>query len=112
MAPTLHTLCDHPFVAVPICLATAQGNAEITEGIAPTITAAAGMSGNNQPMVTVPVVMGGGNPQAVDFYNGQITGGKTMTLCAGRNDPHKVPCALIPYTLKIRSGCDGGGREP
>jgi len=35
-----------------------------------------------------------------------------MTLCAGRNDPHKVPCALIPYTLKIRSGCDGGGREP
>jgi len=59
MAPTLHTLCDHPFVAVPICLATAQGNAEITEGIAPTITAAAGMSGNNQPMVTVPVVMGG-----------------------------------------------------
>lgn len=35
-----------------------------------------------------------------------------MTLCAGRNDPHKVPCALIPYTLKIRGGCDGGGREP
>lgn len=32
-----------------------------------------------------------------------------MTLTAAKNDPHHVPCSLIPYTLKIRGGCDGGG---
>lgn len=36
----------------PICVATQQGGAEITEnGVCPTITAAAGMSGNNQPWI-------------------------------------------------------------
>lgn len=36
----------------PICMATQQGGAEIrTDDKAPTITAAAGMSGNNQPVV-------------------------------------------------------------
>ena len=35
----------------PIILATQQGGAEIGEGICPTITAAAGMSGNNQPVL-------------------------------------------------------------
>lgn len=34
-----------------LCMATAQSNAEIGENICPTITAAAGMSGNNQPIV-------------------------------------------------------------
>ena len=35
----------------PLVLATQQGGAEIGEGICPTITAAAGMSGNNQPVL-------------------------------------------------------------
>ena len=40
----------------PIAVATQQGGAEITEnGICPTITAAAGMSGNNQPWICKPV---------------------------------------------------------
>ena len=34
-----------------ICMATQQGGAEIAENLCPTITAAAGMSGNNQPVV-------------------------------------------------------------
>lgn len=34
-----------------------------------------------------------------------------MTLTAAKNDPHHIPCSVIPYTLKIRGGCDGGGRE-
>ena len=39
-------------VIQPICMATQQGGAEIrTDDKAPTITAAAGMSGNNQPVV-------------------------------------------------------------
>ncbi len=38
-----------------ICMATQQGGAEITEnGVCPTITAAAGMSGNNQPWICWP----------------------------------------------------------
>lgn len=47
-------------------------------------------------------------PIGVDFYNTQPTGGTTMTLSVARSDPHHIPCALIPYTLKIRSGCAGG----
>ena len=39
-------------VLQPICMATQQGGAEIrTDDKAPTVTAAAGMSGNNQPVV-------------------------------------------------------------
>lgn len=39
-------------VAEPVCMATQQGGAEIrTDDKAPTITAAAGMSGNNQPVI-------------------------------------------------------------
>lgn len=34
-----------------------------------------------------------------------------MTMSSARSDPHHLPCALIPYTLKIRSGCEGGVRE-
>lgn len=52
-----------------VCTATQQGGAEIrTDDKAPTVTAAAGMSGNNQPVVA------------------------------------------LPYTLKIRGGCEGGGK--
>lgn len=47
-------------------------------------------------------------PIGADFYNQAITGGVTMTLAAARPDHHHLPCALIPYTLKIRSGCEGG----
>lgn len=34
-----------------VCMATQQGGAEIAENLCPTITAAAGMSGNNQPVL-------------------------------------------------------------
>ena len=41
-----------PSIMQPIAVATQQGGAEISEnGICPTITAAAGMSGNNQPWI-------------------------------------------------------------
>ena len=46
--------CNQGGIAIvePIAVATQQGGAEITEnGICPTITAAAGMSGNNQPWI-------------------------------------------------------------
>ena len=45
---TLRARMDgHP----PLVLATQQGGAEIGEGVCPAITAAAGMSGNNQPVL-------------------------------------------------------------
>lgn len=49
-------------------------------------------------------------PVGVDFYNNSITGDKTMTLSAARSDTHHIPCTVIPYTLKIRAGCAGGGK--
>lgn len=36
-----------------ICIATQQGGAEIANNLCPTITAAAGMSGNNQPCICI-----------------------------------------------------------
>ena len=49
--------CNQGGIAVvePLCMATQQGGAEIMEDKCPTITAAAGMSGNNQPVVTYSV---------------------------------------------------------
>ena len=41
-------------VVQPLCMATQQGGAEIMEDKCPTITASAGMSGNNQPVVCYP----------------------------------------------------------
>lgn len=146
-------------VPLILCKATPQANAEVCENLAPTLSAAAGMSGNNQPIVTVPAFgfqqnasgrnapliavpvsfgqtayddyepteqavtlkasggnYGGGKRDVdtaigVDFYNCSLTGGQTMTMSSARSDPHHLPCALIPYTLKIRSGCEGGVRE-
>ena len=46
--------CNQGGIAIvePICMATQQGGAEIrTDDKAPTLTAAAGMSGNNQPVI-------------------------------------------------------------
>lgn len=36
-----------------VCMATQQGGAEIAENLCPTLTAAAGMSGNNQPVICI-----------------------------------------------------------
>ena len=55
------------------CMATQQGGAEIrTDDRAPTLTAAAGMSGNNQPVVAIPIndkattsTLGTGNDQTI-----------------------------------------------
>ena len=42
-----------------VCMATQQGGAEITENYCPTITEAAGTSGNNQPIVCMATGQGG-----------------------------------------------------
>ena len=74
-----------PKVMIPIAVATQQGGAEITEnGICPTITAAAGMSGNNQPWIC----------QGVDAYNQVLTGDKAKTLNSAASDADHVPCTV------------------
>ena len=57
-----------------VCVATQQGGAEIAEdGVCPTVTAAAGMSGNNQPWICKPVTYdarGNGDGEIVNTITG------------------------------------------
>ncbi len=84
------------------CLATQQGGAELrTDDGAPTLTAAAGMSGNNQPVVAIPINdkatrwQGGGESRHHDGSGNGLGIGKegdpSPTLTAG--DRHGVMCA-------------------
>ena len=111
---TLNTI-DRPAV---ICMATQQGGAEIrTDDMAPTLTASAGMSGNNQPVLCLNdqggSVMGvtedvsgtqehGHQPLVTVFDPAQIT----SPVNRSRPEPGK-PC----HTLTSRMGT-GGGNVP
>lgn len=83
------------------CMATQQGGAELrTDDRAPTLTAAAGMSGNNQPVVAIPINdkatrwQGGGESRNHDGSGNGLGIGKegdpSPTLTAG--DRHGVMC--------------------
>ena len=61
-----------------IVMATQQGGAEIFKNLCPTITAAAGMSGNNQPVACYSINHQGGNVE-------QIVEDKSGTLTASMN---------------------------
>ena len=92
---------------VPLVLVPCFGQASYDE-YAPTEQAVTlKATGGNYGGGTETLVL---EPIGADFYNQAITGGVTMTLAAARSDHHHLPCALIPYTLKIRSGCEGGGK--
>ena len=90
----------YPCAMQPIAVATQQGGAEITEnGICPTITAAAGMSGNNQPWIC----------QGVDAYNQVLTGDKAKTLNSAASDADHVPCTV--YSVDDLILDDQGGQQ-
>ena len=83
------------------CMATQQGGAELrTDDRSPTLTAAAGMSGNNQPVVAIPINdkatrwQGGGESRNHDGSGNGLGIGKegdpSPTLTAG--DRHGVMC--------------------
>lgn len=92
---------------VPLVLVPCFGQASYDE-YAPTEQAVTlKATGGNYGGGTETLVL---EPIGADFYNQAITGGVMMTLAAARPDHHHLPCALIPYTLKIRSGCEGGGK--
>ena len=47
-----------------------------------------------------------------DVYNFAVSGDKTVTLNAnsGASAAHAGPTVAVPFTLKIRGGCSGGGK--
>lgn len=91
-----------PLVLVP-CFGQASYDEYAPTEQAVTLKATGGNYGGGTEILVL-------EPIGADFYNQAITGGVTMTLAAARPDHHHLPCALIPYTLKIRSGCEGGVR--
>lgn len=124
-------------VLQPICMATQQGGAEIrTDDKAPTITAAAGMSGNNQPVVCYPnmdakgasntgssviaVDQGGGKSGANFYHNLSPTltcthGGEPVVAYSVENHPADSRVDIDEsgkvQTLTSRMGT-GGGNVP
>ena len=89
------------------CLATQQGGAELrTDDRAPTLTAAAGMNGNNQPEVAIPINdkatrwQGGGESRNHDGSGNGLGIGKegdpSPTLTAG--DRHGVMVVALDMT--------------
>lgn len=95
---------EREVVAVPICMATQQGGAEIrTDDKAPTVTAAAGMSGNNQPVDCYPNYV-------LDDQGGQQinvrTDGKSPTLRAEMHG--NVPCVMDAIGFDRYNQCSTG----
>ena len=99
------------------CLATQQGGAELrTDDGAPTLTAAAGMSGNNQPVVAIPINdkatrwQGGGESRNHDGSGNGLGVGKegdpSPTLIAG--DRHGVMC-MTPWDAQSARVYDQDG---
>ena len=91
-----------PLILVPCYGQTSYDNYEPMEQ-AVTLKASGGNYGGGNRDVDYPI--------GVNFYDFALTGGTTMTIMASKNDAQHLPCALIPYTLKIRAGCEGGVRE-
>lgn len=110
-------------VPLIICRATAQGHAESCEDLAPTVTAAAGMSGNNQPIVTVPVSAGFMRNPSGDAGGIGYEEELSPTLLADRPPGVAVPVGFaqksydqyetdtVAPTLKAKGGSYGGGTE-
>lgn len=99
------------------CLATQQGGAELrTDDGAPTLTAAAGMSGNNQPVIAIPINdkatrwQGGGESRNHDGSGNGLGVGKegdpSPTLTAG--DRHGVMC-MTPWDAQSQRVYDEKG---
>ena len=79
--------------------------------IAKTLDCADQSPAKNQGGLLVVQAQSALEPIGADFYNQAITGNVTSTLrAAAQKGVDGTPCVIIPYTLKIRSGCEGGGK--
>ena len=90
----LYCLPKHEPQKYLYCMATQQGGAEIAVDLAPTLTAAAGMSGNNQPVINQAIPI---QDQAISNGSGNglgvgNTGDKMYTLMS--NTQHGVAYSL------------------
>lgn len=104
------------------CLATQQGGAELrTDDRAPTLTAAAGMSGNNQPVVCAGFKLGNSEQARSIGYQEELS--PTLNAECGGNKPAVVAldmthacdvireCGQIVPSLQARMGT-GGNQVP
>lgn len=84
------------------CMATQQGGAELrTDDRAPTLTAAAGMSGNNQPVVCAGFKLGNSEKARSIGYQEELT--PTLNAECGGNKPAVVAPAVA---LDMTHACD------
>lgn len=79
----------------PIVMATQQGGAEIAEGVCPTITASAGMSGNNQPVLF-------DNHGKDCRYNGPLKVAPTVAATYGTGG-NNIPLLSQPLAFSLDS---------
>lgn len=79
----------------PIVMATQQGGAEIAEGVCPTITASAGMSGNNQPVLF-------DNHGKDCRYNGPLKVAPTVAATYGTGG-NNIPLLSQPIAFNLDS---------
>ena len=106
------TLLAHGRSNPPIIMATSQGNAEIGVGYCPTITAAAGMAGNNQPILF-------DNHGPDTRYTGPVEVAQTITSAlgtGGNNTPlavNKEPFCIAGNIVnrKEKNGGNGCGYQ-
>lgn len=84
------------------CMATQQGGAELrTDDCAPTLTAAAGMSGNNQPVVCAGFKLGNSEQARSIGYQEELS--PTLNAECGGNKPAVVAPAVA---LDMTHACD------
>lgn len=83
------------------CMATQQGGAEIAENLSPTITAAAGMSGNNQPVLCVSRTHG------ISVSEGVVQTIQAAAGESGNNQP--MICEPVPIQDQAISNGSGNG---
>lgn len=104
------------------CMATQQGGAELrTDDRAPTLTAAAGMSGNNQPVVAIPINdkatrwQGGGESRNHDGSGNGLGIGKegdpSPTLAAAPSGTNRTP-AVVAYSFDSLSSNSMKSKNP
>lgn len=93
------------------CMATQQGGAELrTDDRAPTLTAAAGMSGNNQPVVCAGFKLGNSEQARSIGYQEELS--PTLNAECGGNKPAVVaPAAMAFDTTQITSKENGSQPE-
>lgn len=87
---------------VVVCMATQQGGAELrTDDRSPTLTAAAGMSGNNQPVVCAGFKLGNSEQARSIGYQEELS--PTLNAECGGNKPAVVAPAVA---LDMTHACD------